>query len=61
MVFSPIAKLVTVRFLLVVAIVLHWEIHQINVNNAFLHGFLHDDIYMFPPKGYMEANPGEVC
>lgn len=38
-----------------------WYLHQIDVNNAFLHGFLHEDIYMIPPQGYKRAKIGEVC
>ncbi|KAL0375769.1 UNVERIFIED_CONTAM: Retrovirus-related Pol polyprotein from transposon RE1 [Sesamum calycinum] len=32
-----------------------WPSHQIDISNAFLHGFLDDDIYMsayFAPNGY---------
>lgn len=60
-VFSPVAKLVTVRTLLALATIYGWLIHQIDVNNAFLHVFLHDDIYMTPLQGYHKAKKGEVC
>lgn len=60
-VFSPVANIVTFHFLIATATILDWPIHQIDVNNAFLHGFLHDEIYTSPPQGYTKAKPGQLC
>ena len=41
--FSPVAKLVSVRSMLSLTIVKRWFLHQMDVNNAFLHGDLVED------------------
>ncbi|KAL2230371.1 UNVERIFIED_CONTAM: Retrovirus-related Pol polyprotein from transposon RE1 [Sesamum indicum] len=58
--FSPVAKAVTVRLMLTLAAANSWTLHQLDVNNAFLHGFIDEDIYMSPPAGY-KVGPGLVC
>ncbi|KAL0404362.1 UNVERIFIED_CONTAM: Retrovirus-related Pol polyprotein from transposon RE1 [Sesamum radiatum] len=58
--FSSVAKAVTVRTLLAVTASKHWTLHHIDVNNAFLHGTLDEEIYMQPPDGY-SVPEGHVC
>ncbi|KAL2230846.1 UNVERIFIED_CONTAM: Retrovirus-related Pol polyprotein from transposon RE1 [Sesamum indicum] len=58
--FSPMAKAVTVRIFLADASSFNWRIHQVDINNAFLHGYLDEVIYMHAPDGYSIA-PNKVC
>ncbi|KAL0404151.1 UNVERIFIED_CONTAM: Retrovirus-related Pol polyprotein from transposon RE1 [Sesamum radiatum] len=58
--FSPVAKAVTVRVFLALASSYSWPVHQVDINNAFLHGFLDEDIYMQAPAGYFVPK-GHVC
>jgi hypothetical protein len=44
--FSPIIKLATVHLVLSIAVSHSWDIHQINISNAFLHGTLDESTYM---------------
>ena len=33
----------------------NWDIQQININNAFLNGILHEDVYMYQPEGFVSS------
>ncbi|KAL0444728.1 UNVERIFIED_CONTAM: Retrovirus-related Pol polyprotein from transposon RE1 [Sesamum latifolium] len=58
--FAPVAKTVIVRVFLAVAAYKGWPVHHFDVNNAFLHGKLEEDIYIELPEGY-PVPQGHVC
>lgn len=59
--FAPIAKIVTIRAFFSVAAAQNWEVHQMDVHNAFFHGDLDEELYMKLPPGFSPTTPGKVC
>lgn len=54
--FNPVIKPTTIRLVLSCAISKRWPIHQIDIQNAFLHGNLSEKVYMHQPLGYVHPN-----
>jgi hypothetical protein len=50
--FAPVAKMNTIRTLISCASNLGWNLHQLDVKNAFLHGDLREEVYMHIPTGF---------
>ena len=51
----------SVRCFLAVVVAKGWELHQIDVNNTFLHGDLEEDVYMRMPPGFATRGQNKVC
>ena len=59
--FAPMAKMTSVRVFPSVAVAKGQELHQMDVNNAFLHGDLEEEVYMKLPPGFTSGKPNKVC
>jgi hypothetical protein len=60
--FSPVVKFATVHVVLSLALSRNWEIHQLDVKNAFLHGTLMETVYCSQPTSFVDADrPDLVC
>nr|CAN60617.1 hypothetical protein VITISV_003256 [Vitis vinifera] len=59
---SPEVKPATIRTVLSIVVVNGWDLRQMDVNNAFLHGALSEIVYMMQPSGFKDpSKPNHVC
>jgi hypothetical protein len=55
-------KPTTIRTVPSLALCKDWPIHQLDVNNAFLHGILTETVYCSQPVGFIDPDhPDHVC
>jgi hypothetical protein len=60
--FSLVVKIATIRIILSIATSKGWSLRQLDVQNAFLHGYLEEEVYMQQPPGYEDpTKPNYVC
>ena len=60
--FAPVAKFSTLCILLALAASHDWEIHQMDVKNAYLNGKLTETVYMKQPPNFIDsAKPAHIC
>ena len=51
--FAPVAKMDSIRLVLAISASKHWEVHHMDVKSEFLHGDIHEEIYMKQHEGYI--------
>jgi hypothetical protein len=57
-----VVKAATIRLILSIAVSRGWSLRQLDVTNAFLHGELEEEVYMYQPPGYEDkTKPNYVC
>lgn len=59
--FAPVVRMTTVRTILRLVAANQWEVFQMDVHNAFLHGDLDEEVYMKLPPGFRHSHPDKVC
>ena len=59
---STTAKHSTIRLVLSLAVHNKWQVRQLDVQNAFLHGHLSKEVFMKQPTGFVDQQfPSHVC
>jgi histone deacetylase 1/2 len=60
--FSPVVKPTTIRLLLTMALTYGWHLRKLDIQNAFLHGVLEEEVFMRQPPGFEDTSqPGYLC
>ncbi|KAL0406053.1 UNVERIFIED_CONTAM: Retrovirus-related Pol polyprotein from transposon RE2 [Sesamum latifolium] len=59
--FSPVAMFVIVRVFMPIAASKFWPLFRLGINNAFLYGYLDEEVYIDPLEGYIAAQPGQCA
>jgi hypothetical protein len=52
--FMLTSNMATIHTVLTMAAQEDWEIHQVNIKSTYLYAELREDIYMWPPPGYLK-------
>ena len=56
--FSPVAKMTSVRLFISLVATYNWDLHQLDIKNAFIRGDLKDEVYMEQLSGFVAQ--GEI-
>ena len=53
-VFSPVARIESIRILIAIAAQLKWNLHHLDVKSAFLNGEIKEEVYVHQPEGFIK-------
>lgn len=53
---APMTKPLTIRIVLSIAVSNGWDLQQLDVSNAFLHGILQEDVFMLQPPRFHDKD-----
>jgi histone deacetylase 1/2 len=57
-----VIKASTTRIILSIAVHLNWDVKQLDINNAFLNGYLKETVFMHQPEGFVDSTkPNHIC
>ena len=60
--YNLVIKRQTIKMVLCIALSRGWPLCQMDINNAFLHGTITEDIYMSQPMGFVHSQfPDHIC
>ena len=60
--FAPTCHMTTVRTICALAAHNGWNVHQLDIETAFLNGDLHEEVYVFQPRGFVQnGQENKVC
>ena len=54
--FAPVARLESIRILLSIACIMNFKLYQMDVNSAFLNGFLNEEVFVEQLKGFQDPH-----
>lgn len=54
--YTPIVKPITIRVILNLVLAHNWKIRQLDINNAFFHGIIMEEVFMEQLVGFIIEN-----